>query len=142
MTFTPGLLLKDNMGKASAVLPPFSLHSCLTLQQQTWHPQDSPEASLLIAASLITSHGHPCGHHTFCLKPFAPQDLQELHSTEKKLPEVPSFSTSHQIQTPPEALKRPKLQNKLNYFSNFDCIIPKSFPLLSALYTISCQAVH
>ena len=86
MSFTLGLLPKDSMGKTSSVLPPFSLHSCLTLQQQTWHPQRSPVALLLMAASCLTSHGHPHRHHTFCLKPFTPQGLQELHREEEKLP--------------------------------------------------------
>lgn len=32
---------KDSMGETASVLPPFPLHSCLTLQHQSWHAQPS-----------------------------------------------------------------------------------------------------
>jgi len=55
MSFTLGLLPKDHMSESSSVLPRFSLHSCLTLQQQTWHPQSRPVAFLHMAASYLKS---------------------------------------------------------------------------------------
>lgn len=142
MSFTLGLLSNDNKGETSSVLRSFSLHSFLTLQQQTWHPQPSPVALLLMTASCLRSHGRQHGHHTFCLKPFAPQGLQDSTGKRRSFQEVPSFSASHHIQTPPKSLKKQKQQHNLNCLFHFYCIIPKSFPLLSALYAIICQTVH
>lgn len=101
-----------------------------------------PVALLLMTAGCLRSHGHQHGHHTFCLKPFAPQGLQDSTGKRRSFQEVPSFSASHQIQTPPKSLKRQKQQHNLNCLFHFYSIIPKSFPLLSALYAIICQTVH